>query len=88
VEWEQRFDASGTARIDRTTVPLLSAQTVSATEGALQQYMALEARGGWPTVPGNETLTIGSRGPVVRVLRQRLMIEGDLSTNIGAPADL
>ncbi|HVV95137.1 MAG TPA: L,D-transpeptidase family protein [Hyphomicrobiales bacterium] len=84
-EWEQRFDASGTARIDRTTVPLLSEQTVTATEAALQQYMALEARGGWQTVPGNETLAIGTRGPIVAQLRQRLQAEGDLVTNIGAP---
>jgi murein L,D-transpeptidase YcbB/YkuD len=85
VEWEQRFDASGTARIDRTTVPLLSEQTVAATQAALQQYMDLESRGGWPMVPAGEALSIGSRGPVMRVLRQRLTVSGDMTANIGAP---
>jgi murein L,D-transpeptidase YcbB/YkuD len=84
-EWEQHFDASGTARLASTTVPLLSEATVNATEGALQQYQAIESRGGWPSVPGQETLSIGSRGRVVGVLRQRLLAEGDLVTNIGAP---
>jgi murein L,D-transpeptidase YcbB/YkuD len=84
-EWEQRFDATGTARLTSTTVPLLSEQTVAASEGALQQYIAIESRGGWQALPGQETLAIGSRGPVVSLLRQRLMAEGDLVTNIGAP---
>lgn len=84
-EWSDRFDSSNrVVRQSRTTVPVLSQQTVAATEAAVQQYSDIAARGGWPEVPGGQRLRLGSRGPAVAALRQRLTISGDLLQTAGA----
>jgi L,D-transpeptidase YcbB len=84
-EWSDRFDSSNrVVRQSRTTVPVLSAQTVAQTELAIQDYSAIVARGGWPQVPTGQRLRLGSRGPAVAALRQRLMASGDLQQSSGA----
>lgn len=44
---------------------------------ALARYRAIVARGGWPAVPGGETLGQGTASPRVAALRTRLEISGD-----------
>ena len=46
---------------------------------ALADYRAIEARGGWTGVPTGEGLKVGSTGPRVAALRQRLRVTGDLT---------
>ncbi|MDH7794696.1 murein L,D-transpeptidase YcbB/YkuD [Beijerinckia sp. GAS462] len=82
-EWQQKFDGDARLRVPRSETPLLSQQTISGTEQAIAQYQALAGRGGWQTVPSNATLKIGSRGPAVVSLRQRLIITGDLDQQAG-----
>ncbi|HEY0970001.1 MAG TPA: L,D-transpeptidase family protein [Gemmatimonadales bacterium] len=50
------------------------------------QYRDLAARGGWPTVPGGETLKPGQKAPTARLLAlgQRLRAEGYLAGDSGA----
>ncbi len=43
--------------------------------GALARYKTIVAAGGWPTVDGGPALKVGSDGPRVVALRQRLMAE-------------
>jgi murein L,D-transpeptidase YcbB/YkuD len=45
---------------------------------ALQQHRAVAAGGGWPKLSPGGTLEIGSKGPRVVELRERLRISGDL----------
>lgn len=45
---------------------------------ALVRYRAIAAKGGWPAIPSNTRLKPNQQSPVVPVLRQRLVIEGDL----------
>lgn len=45
----------------------------------LRRYQQLEDQGGWPQVPAGPTLHAGERGGRVALLRQRLLIEGELS---------
>lgn len=45
---------------------------------ALEQLRDVEARGGWPTIPGSERLEAGDHGPRVLALRRRLQAEFDL----------
>jgi len=52
---------------------------------ALVTYRGIMAAGGWPTVPGGEVLKVGSFGPRVAALRERLEITGDLTAHV--PAD-
>lgn len=84
VEWEQRFDSGPSGvRLPNTSMPLLSSQTLQATEAAVQQYATVEAQGGWPMLPDRQVLKLGTRHRNVAVLRQRLMVSGDLPANAG-----
>lgn len=83
VEWSDGFDAAATTAPDvRTSIPILSPEIVDAVSRAITQYSDIVARGGWPVVPADHKLKLGGRGAVVVVLRQRLMISGDLDRNI------
>ena len=64
--------------VERSTTPILSSQTVAATEAAIQQYQDIAARGGWTTVPSNAMLRLGSNSSAVSALRQRLIASGDI----------
>jgi murein L,D-transpeptidase YcbB/YkuD len=47
----------------------------------LDRYRAIEAGGGWPTVPDGPALRVGSSGPAVVRLRERLAATGDLAAD-------
>jgi murein L,D-transpeptidase YcbB/YkuD len=83
-EWSDGFDAvASTAPAIRGDIPTLSADIVGAAEHAIMQYNDIVARGGWPMVPPEQKLRVGSRGPAVATLRQRLIISGDLDAQFG-----
>ena len=83
-EWSDGFDAPATTAPEvRTSIPILSPDTVIAIGRAIDQYSEIVAKGGWPVVPADKLLKIGSRGPAVAALRQRLAISGDLSQTVG-----
>lgn len=83
-EWGDGFDsAARVARKSRSTTPILSADTVQATESALAQYNDIVARGGWQPVPENQRLKLGLRSPNVAALRARLIASGDLQATAG-----
>jgi murein L,D-transpeptidase YcbB/YkuD len=77
-EWRQSYESAPSLSVQRSTTPILSAQTVAATEAAIQQYGEIAAKGGWGTVPADRTLKIGSKGGAVQALRKRLVATGDL----------
>jgi murein L,D-transpeptidase YcbB/YkuD len=83
-EWAPRFDSDGRLRVQRAVTPLLSPQTVQATEAAIAEYRRMAATGGWREVPPVQTLKIGSRGPAVIALRARLIYSGDLDAHANA----
>ncbi len=83
-EWSDGFDAvASTAPAIRGDIPTLSRDIVGAVEHAIMQYSDIVARGGWPMVPPEQRLRVGSRGPAVAALRQRLIISGDLDAQMG-----
>ena len=81
-EWAQKFDGDARLGVQRSSTPILSAQTVAATEQAIERYRQLAAAGGWGVVP-NQTMKLGARGRAVVALRQRLMATGDLDAAAG-----
>ena len=83
-EWKQGYEASGRMSVQRSTTPILSPQTVAATEQAIAQHQAMAQQGGWPGVPTGQTMKIGSRSPAVSALRKRLIASGDLDAAAGA----
>ncbi len=77
-EWRQSYDAvQQRSRIVRSTTPMISPTAMQSTEVALQRYREIQAAGGWAPV-GSERLRLGSRGPAVAALRNRLIVSGDL----------
>jgi murein L,D-transpeptidase YcbB/YkuD len=82
-EWPQSYESSPELAIKRESTPILSADTVAATEAAIQKYQDIVNKGGWNTVPGAGELRIGSRGPAVEALRSRLVVSGDLDAIAG-----
>jgi murein L,D-transpeptidase YcbB/YkuD len=67
-----------TMPMPNASLPTLSPATVQATEGAIGQYDAILARGGWPQVASVESMRLGMRHPGVADLRRRLAAVGDL----------
>ncbi len=55
---------------------------------ALEQYRAIDAKGGWQVVPEGPTLHKGDQNPRVILLRRRLFVEGDLQEDATGEADL
>lgn len=82
-EWRQSYDAGSRNAVQRSSTPMLSPAALAATEQAVEAYRGLAARGGWPTLQVSERLSVGSRGPSVVALRQRLIITGDLDASAG-----
>ncbi|PWB84305.1 MAG: murein L,D-transpeptidase [Methylocystaceae bacterium] len=82
-EWAQRYDADPKLTVSRSTTPILSAQTVAATESAIAQLQNIVARGGWPAVPAGQQLRLGSNNAAVSILRQRLIVSGDIGREAG-----
>tara|TARA_R110002020_G_scaffold20374_23_gene69602 strand:+ start:404 stop:1705 length:1302 start_codon:yes stop_codon:yes gene_type:complete len=85
-EWADRFDATLPAvNAVKSSAPTLSPETATYIEQSIQRYNQIVAQGGWPMVPpGEPTLRLGVRNQNVQVLRQRLMISGDLSQTAGS----
>ena len=85
-EWPQSYESSPQMAVERESTPILSPATVDATQAAIQKYQDIVARGGWNSVPAGGDLRIGSRGPRVQALRDRLVASGDLAPIAGAGA--
>ncbi|MFC0282971.1 murein L,D-transpeptidase [Camelimonas abortus] len=83
-EWSQSYDAGVGVRSVRSSTPLLSRETLAATEEAIARLREIEARGGWGSTPAGQRLRLGARGPAVVALRQRLAASGDLPRVAGA----
>ena len=82
-EWAQDYSSPATMQVTRSSTPILSPQTVAATEAMAEKYRAIVSRGGWQNVSGAASLRVGSRGPAVAAVRQRLIVTGDLDANAG-----
>lgn len=47
-------------------------------QSMLDRYMAIEKQGGWPMIPDGPALRVGSNGPPVVRLKERLVVTNDL----------
>ena len=82
--WNDQFDArKGDADVSGTNSPLFSAHTPELVSQAIDTYGSINANGGWPVVPANEKLKLGSVSNTVQILRKRLVISGDLNEQAG-----
>lgn len=83
-EWAQRYDAGPRLSVARSNTPILSMETVAATEQVIETYRQIVANGGWGTVPAGRELKLGVSGQAVVALRRRLAASGDLDSSAGA----
>ncbi|MBB4954317.1 murein L,D-transpeptidase YcbB/YkuD [Agrobacterium vitis] len=83
--WDDQFDAQSTraTAVVTSNSPLLSASNLPILQGVIAQYQQIVANGGWPQVNPSVKLKLGVIDPAVQVLRQRLMISGDLAREAG-----
>lgn len=83
--WDDQFDARASSQAQRvvSTSPIFSVETVAHIEQTLFQYQDIVSRGGWPVVPATKALRLGVTDPDVAVMRQRLMVSGDLPQQAG-----
>jgi L,D-transpeptidase YcbB len=61
--------------------PTFDEGTAQRIKEAALSYSDLAVRGGWPTIPADAKFTIGVAGPNDDLLRQRLIIPGDLAAD-------
>lgn len=85
-EWAQRYDADARLTVSRSITPILSPQSVAATEAAIEHFRQIVASGGWPLVPPGHQLRLGSNSPAVSALRRRLIVSGDIGQETGSSA--
>jgi L,D-transpeptidase YcbB len=83
-EWAQRYDPDQRLAVNRSNTPVLSPETLAATELAIERYRQIVANGGFPSVPVGAPLKLGMSGQAVIALRQRLAASGDLDPAAGA----
>ncbi len=65
-------------RVQRSNTPILSPQTLAATEQMVERYRDIVPAAAGRRVAGAERLRVGSKSPAVTALRQRLIVSGDL----------
>jgi murein L,D-transpeptidase YcbB/YkuD len=82
-EWAQSYDADAHLAVTRSTTPVLSAATFTATEQAIERYRQIVTAGGWQHVSAARTLKLGVSGAAVVALRKRLEMSGDLDAKAG-----
>jgi L,D-transpeptidase YcbB len=82
-EWGQSYDSGSRVTDVRSSAPILSQQTITATEAAIQQYQQIVARGGFPQLNRGDRLRLGMRSEAVVALRRRLIAGGDLDASLG-----
>jgi murein L,D-transpeptidase YcbB/YkuD len=72
------------ATISQDARPTLDASTFINTMRAAWTYKRIAEAGGWPSLPDGTIMKPGDKGPLVPVLRQRLIAEGDLSRELAS----
>lgn len=83
--WSQPFDRSFIQRWEsqpRRGYATLSEQNIQPTREAIEQYAQIVAKGGWKSIP-EVKLRAGMSDPAVAILRERLLISGDLEQRGG-----
>ncbi|MES2733252.1 MAG: L,D-transpeptidase family protein [Bacteroidota bacterium] len=70
-------------KMEQAIASLLPTTTFYPTlKSKLALYREMASRGGWPVVPSNQKLRLGSTGPAVATLKKRLMLSGDLDSTL------
>ncbi len=69
------------AELALSSEPVFDEGTYQRIKEALLSYSDIQVRGGWPILPADAKLAPGASGPTVALLRQHLVIGGDLDAS-------
>jgi L,D-transpeptidase YcbB len=69
------------AELALSSEPVFDEGTYQRIKEALLSYSDIQVRGGWPILPADAKLAPGTSGPEVALLRQHLVIGGDLDAS-------
>ncbi len=83
--WDDQFDARAisAASAVASNNPIFGIGAVENIQQAILDYQNIVNAGGWPQVRPSTRLKLGASDPMVRTLRKRLMISGDLPRSAG-----
>jgi murein L,D-transpeptidase YcbB/YkuD len=74
-------DSRSAAALALSSEPAFDEGTVQRIRDAALSYSDLAVRGGWPTIPTDAKFAYGASGPQDDLLRQRLIVSGDLAAD-------
>jgi murein L,D-transpeptidase YcbB/YkuD len=78
-------ESRSAAALALTSEPVFDEGTFERIKQTLLSYSAIQVRGGWPVLPADAAkLGPGANGPSVALLRQHLVISGDLADDAAA----
>jgi L,D-transpeptidase YcbB len=74
-------DTRAAAAMGTSSLPTFDEGTALRIGDAITRYSDLAAKGGWPAIPADAKFAIGVQGTSDNLLRQRLIITGDLAAD-------
>jgi murein L,D-transpeptidase YcbB/YkuD len=74
-------ESRSAAALAMTHEPTFDEGTAQRIKDAAFSYSALAVRGGWPTIPADAKFAVGVQGASDELLRQRLIVSGDLAAD-------
>jgi murein L,D-transpeptidase YcbB/YkuD len=74
-------DTRAAAAMGTSRLPTFDDGTAQRIGEAIQRYTELAAKGGWPAIPADAKFAAGVQGANDNLLRQRLIISGDLAAD-------
>lgn len=80
----QDIVTKATGQLPASSEPTFDSGTDDRLKRAINTYAGIAARGGWPAVPKEAKFAIGTEGPHDNLLRQRLIISGDLAPSLAS----
>lgn len=86
VDWQQPYDRGFARKYEAHPsrgYPTVQPENIAPLKVAIKRYAAIVSKGGWRKVSNKYKLKVGNSGPVVKQLRDRLTITGDLKVKSG-----
>ncbi len=86
VDWEQPYDRGFARKYESQPArgyPTIQHENIAPLKVAIKRYAAIVSKGGWRKLPTKYSLKVGNSGPLIKQLRRRLTITGDLKVEAG-----
>lgn len=85
-DWQQPYDRGFARKYESQPVrgyPTVQRENIAPLKVAIKRYATIVSKGGWSKISKKYALKVGNSGPLVKQLRKRLEITGDLKIKAG-----